>query len=162
MLAALIQRTVKDWENPEFEWGEGENRRQFEIRELLIMEGHEVYEKLRYAVAEQLRDVGERKSTFALVGVLMGIHPDTMREIRRALFKEIIFLPHGGQDWLPLTKVNEGLAFKSQGEVYQLLARAVIVNFPDLLPLLGLALRLLLPGISLSPGSSAPTSSPAP
>ena len=145
-------------EEPEFALGPPEARRSFEIRKLLVMEGHAVYEQLRYAIAVQLREVSAEKSMpLSILSVLMGIPVPAIEGVRKALFAEIIFLPPEGKDWLPLG-TNEGLAFEAVDEIYEVLGRAIVVNFPTLPRLLGHALRLVLLGSSPSPGESAPTS----
>lgn len=128
------------------------------------MEGFVVYERLRHAIAAQIRDVSAEASIpTSLVSVLMGLPVETLASIRADLFREIIFLPPDGKDWVPLIHgrgSNEGLAFSSVEQVYEVLGRAMVVNFPGLLQLLGHALRLLLTATPQSAGTSAPVSSP--
>ena len=163
--ASVVEATLREWRKPEFDLpapvkpgdpdGKKPENNRFLIWALLVMEGFEVYEELRSAIAGMFRDLRQDGSrSFSMLAILIGLPPDVRERVQDTLFSEITFRPPGGRDMLPL-RGNEGLAFRNVEQVYEVLGRALIVNFPNLPSLLGHALPLLLGGLSRSDGGSA-------
>ena len=127
----------KAWKNPEFsllapgEPGDDGQETRFHVEKLLVPDGYEIYEELREAVSVLLREIRKDGALpFSLLSIIIGIPRPVLSRVKARIYAEITIQPPGGKDMIPLL-ANQGLAFRSVEQMYEVLGRGLVVNFSE-------------------------------
>ena len=129
---SVVKRVAGELKKDRFSIG----KTKFRIIKLLPMEAYEVMECIRVGLGPSLAslEVSEsgKISLADFLSLVMSLPRETLREVRDALFAEVRFQNQAAKTPLPVGG-NEDMAFDGLGflAVYEVLARAVMVNFGE-------------------------------